>query len=72
MSTIAVVKASAGYQPANQRQACKNCAQGEEVRTDRMPPYDTATWQCKRFGFKTTAMAICHQHQPRPTTRSTP
>ncbi len=70
MSSIAGTKAAINYQAANQRPACKNCAQGEEMRADRMPPFDTATWQCKRFGFKTTAMAICQHHQRQTTTRS--
>lgn len=62
MSTIAVAQSCMGYLRANQRPACKNCKHGEERRADRMPPYDTAHWYCKKGGFITTAMATCNEH----------
>lgn len=63
MSSIQAAKLGIGYQAANQRPSCKNCKHGEEVRADRMPPFDTASWQCVRFSFRTTATATCFQHQ---------
>lgn len=65
MSTIQVTKIGIGYQSPGQRPSCRNCKHGEEVRADRMPPFDTAYWRCKRFGFRTTAMATCQQQQPK-------
>lgn len=62
MSTIAVAKIGMGYQPATARAACRNCKHGDERRADRMPPYDTAHWHCKKGGFKTTAMAVCKEY----------
>ena len=63
MSSIQVAKLGMGFLSANQRHACKNCRHGEERRADRMPPYDTATWYCKKGGFMVSAMAACDQHQ---------
>lgn len=63
MSTIAVAKIGMGYQAALQRPACRNCKHGEERRADRMPPYNTAHWYCKKGGFKTTAMATCDEYE---------
>lgn len=62
--TAAVAKANQGFIAANQRQGCNTCQHGKELREDRMPPYDTASWQCKFGGFRTTAKAICNQHKP--------
>lgn len=62
MSSVQVTKFAIGYQAANQRPACMNCKHGEELRADRMPPFDTSSWQCVRFGFFTIAMATCFQH----------
>jgi hypothetical protein len=64
VSSAQVAKLTMGYQLANQRPACKNCHHVQEQREDRMPPYDTVRWQCKKGGFLTSAMATCNQHQP--------
>lgn len=68
MSTIAVAKIGMGYQTAGQRPSCKNCKHGDERRADRMPPYDTATWHCKKGGFITSAMATCNEYTAKFTT----
>lgn len=62
--TIATTQLGMGYQSANQRPACRNCFHGSEQYADRMPPFNTKTWRCKKGGFNTTAMAICAQHHP--------
>lgn len=63
MSTpIEKKQALQGYTPTMQRTACRNCAQGHEVLAERMPPYDTNSWQCRLGGFRVSAMAICNQY----------
>lgn len=62
--TIASAKLVMDYTPANSRPACRNCFHGDEQFADRMPPYNTKTWRCKKGGFGTTAMAVCTLHQP--------
>lgn len=62
--TIASTQLAMDYKPANARPACRNCYHGDESFADRMPPYNTKTWRCKKGSFGTTAMAICAQHQP--------
>lgn len=62
--TIATTKLAMGFLSSNQRPSCKTCFHGVERRADRMPPYDTAHWYCRKGGFITTAMATCSQHQP--------
>lgn len=63
MGTIATAKSAMGYQAASARDGCRNCVGGEEVRPERMPPWDKPYWNCKPGGFRTTAMAICNQHK---------
>lgn len=62
MGTIQNAKAAMGWMGARQRPACRNCKHGQEVREDRMPPFDTAHWRCKEGGFRTSAMAVCGRH----------
>lgn len=62
MGTIDAVKASMGFRTAMLRPACRNCQHGKEEREDRMPPYDTAYWKCKKGGFRVSAGAVCNEH----------
>lgn len=62
--TIEAMKRSMGVQLASLRPACRNCKHGKEEIADRMPPYDTRSWKCKKGGFRTTAMAVCNEHEP--------
>jgi hypothetical protein len=62
--TIEAMKQSMGFQFATLRPACKNCKHGHEEIAERMPPYDTRSWKCKKGGFRTTAMATCNEHTP--------
>lgn len=64
MSSIAVAKLGMGYVSAKARNSCGNCKLGDQQFADRMPPYNTATWRCKKGGFKTTALAVCNEHEP--------
>lgn len=64
MSSIIVSKAAQGFVAANARPSCCNCYHGDQQFNDRMPPYDTAGWRCKKGGFYVTARAVCNQHQP--------
>lgn len=64
MSSIQNAKAGMFYQTATQRPSCRNCYHGKEEREDRMPPFDTARWRCKKAGFITSALATCGEHQP--------
>lgn len=72
MSSIAVAKSSMGFTPAKSRPGCCNCIHVKRDYQDRMPPYDTASWTCKKGGFYVTAQAICKKHETKtPTTGST-
>ena len=62
MSSIAVVKATQGFMPANQRPACRNCKHGNEQSQDRS---DKFSLSCKKGGFYVTALAVCDEHQPK-------
>jgi hypothetical protein len=62
--TIDAMKQSMGFQSATFRPSCRNCKHGHEEIAERMPPYDTRSWKCKKGGFRTTAMATCNEHQP--------
>lgn len=64
MSTIQGAKLSMGFLAAKQRPSCNNCYYCEERYEERMPPYNTKSWNCKKGGFMTSAMATCNQHQP--------
>lgn len=61
--TIETTKLRMGFQSAGFRSACRNCIHGHEEIADRMPPYDTRSWKCKKGGFRTTAMAVCKDHE---------
>lgn len=63
MGTIKTAQSAMGYQPAGQRDGCRNCVSGEEQREERMPPWDKPYWRCNAGGFRTSAMAICNQHK---------
>lgn len=62
MSSIQVAKVSMGYMTPLTRPSCRNCVHGKEEHQYRRPPFDTVTWQCKKGGFRTLAMACCQQH----------
>jgi hypothetical protein len=62
--TIQTTKLSMGFQSAGSRPACRNCRHGQEEIAERMPPYDTSSWKCKKGGFRATAMAVCNEHEP--------
>lgn len=62
--TIDAMKQSMRFKGASLREACRNCKHGHEEIAERMPPYDTRSWKCKKGGFRTTAMAVCAEHQP--------
>lgn len=63
MGTIAMAKLSMGFKHASEREACRNCRHVKEEREDRMPPYDTVRWRCKKGGFMVTAAAVCKEHE---------
>ena len=63
MGTIKSRQAAMDFQSAGQRSGCRDCKHGKQVIVDRMPPYDTAGWECKLGGFKVSAMAICSKHE---------
>lgn len=65
MSSIDNAKAAMGWVPATKRQSCRNCTHGEECIAERMPPFDTKSWECKLGGFKTSAGAVCIKHERR-------
>lgn len=54
-------KLAMGYQPAAAR--CKNCKHAHEEIADRMPPYDTRSWKCRKGGFHISPLAICNDYQ---------
>lgn len=60
--SVASVRAAIGYQTASQRPACRDCMHGHEEIADRMPPYDTRTWHCRKHDLPTSALAICNDH----------
>jgi hypothetical protein len=60
-SKSTTAKVAVGYLPAAAR--CKNCSHAYEEIADRMPPYDTRTWRCKKGGFAISPLAICNYHQ---------
>lgn len=63
MSTADTARTVQGYQSATTRSRCGNCKHGHEQISERMPPYDTRTWRCKRGGFTVTAGAICGRYE---------
>ena len=65
MGSIQSRKMAVNFLTVGQRPGCRTCQHGQPVYVDRMPPYDNAGMECKRYGFKVTAMAICSQHQPK-------
>ena len=56
-------KAAMGYQTANQRPSCRNCAHSEQVKPSGACN-DSYPWRCQAGGFGTTAQAVCGRHQP--------
>lgn len=65
MSSIQVAKLSMRWVSAKSRPGCKNCVHGDEEREDRMPPFNTVRWRCRKAGFLTSPMAVCNEHQPK-------
>ena len=63
MGTIKSRQAAMDFQSAGQRSGCRDCKHGQQEYTDRMPPYDTAGWECKLGAFNVSAMAICSKHE---------
>ncbi len=63
MNAAALANLGVHYVTASARDACRNCKHGHEVIADRMPPYDTRSWQCRRFDQSTTALAICNKYE---------
>lgn len=61
--SAATVKAAIGYQTPTKRAACRNCTHGHEEIADRMPPYDTRSWHCRKHRIQISAQAICNDHQ---------
>lgn len=61
MTSKATAKGAMGYQPAADR--CKNCKHANEEIADRMPPYDTRSWKCRKGGFSISPLAICKEYQ---------
>lgn len=74
MSGITVAKATQGFLSAGARPSCRNCQLVAYEFTDRAPPaqkfanqappFEEASWYCKKGQFYTSAMAICNDHQP--------
>lgn len=65
MSSIQVAKLAMRWVGAKSRPACRNCIDGGEEREDRMPPFDTVRWRCRKAGFLTSPMAVCNEHKPK-------
>ncbi len=65
MGTIQSRQAAVGYQTANQRPGCRSCRYGAEVFADYASPTEGPRWECDRYGFRTTANAICNRHEPK-------
>lgn len=72
MSTADNARRIQGFLTATARPRCGNCKHGHEQIAERMPPYDTRTWRCKRGGFTVTAGAICDRHEPDAMDRKAP
>lgn len=62
-SPIDRAKAAMGYQSANQRPCCRNCAHSQQVEPTRAYN-DLWLWRCTKGGFGTTVQAVCNEHQP--------
>jgi len=62
MGSIQSTKMGCEFRTAGERDGCRNCQHVQQVYNDRMPPYDNAGWECRRYGFKVSAMAICNTH----------
>ena len=65
MGSIQSTKIGCGFKSAGERDGCRSCKHGQQAYNDRMPPYDNAGWECKRYGFKVSAMAICETFEPK-------
>lgn len=59
MSSADTARKVQGFLSATARPRCGNCRHAHEDIADRMPPYDTRTWRCRRGGFTVSAGAIC-------------
>lgn len=71
MSSIQAAKLGMGFQSAIQRPSCSNCKHVAREFEGRFASPSTSHWKCLKGGFMTSTMAICRQHEPKPTTRST-
>ena len=63
-------KATMGYQAANQRPCCRNCAHSQQVSASGAYN-DVHPWRCNQGGFGVTAQAVCKEYQL-PRTEGTP
>ena len=61
MGSIQSRQAAVGYQTANQRPSCRNCAHSQQV-TPSQSSNDIHPWRCVRGGFGVTSLAVCNQH----------
>lgn len=50
-----------GYQNANARPSCRNCAHSQQGQGRGIG--DSYPWYCNRGVFGTTALAVCDEHQ---------
>lgn len=53
-------KLAMGYHLAGRS---KNRKHAHEEIADRMPPYDTRSWKCRKGGFPISPLAICDQYE---------
>ena len=65
MGNIQSRKAAIGFRAAGQRPCCRNCCQGAEVPNEHAPSGVNSSWECKRYGFMVSAMAISDRHEPK-------
>lgn len=63
MGTIASCQAAIGYRYAGERPGCQNCAQARFTPEGERGPYARARHECARYGFYTTPLSICDQHE---------
>lgn len=63
MGTIASCQAAIGYRYAGERPGCQNCAQARFIPEGERCPYTRARYECARYGFYTTPLSVCDQHE---------
>lgn len=65
MGSIQSRQLAVGYQAAGRRPACRNCKHGAEATEERAFNLGWQRWECRRYGFRVTAAAICDRHEPK-------